>query len=47
MPDRARKNQIKDQIVLIPCNTWERLKENNGVIHGERRAEIPCITWIK
>jgi hypothetical protein len=45
MPDRVRKNLIKDEIVLIPCNTWERGKGSNGVIHGERKRGVPCIIW--
>uniref|UniRef100_A0A0C1QLY1 Uncharacterized protein n=1 Tax=Tolypothrix bouteillei VB521301 TaxID=1479485 RepID=A0A0C1QLY1_9CYAN len=44
-PDRVRKNAIKNEIVLIPCNTWKRRKESNGVMHGERNRGVPCITW--
>jgi len=45
MPDRERKNLIKDEIVSMPCNTRERMGERDGVIHGERKQEFPCITW--
>jgi hypothetical protein len=44
MPDRVRKNLIKDEIMPIPCNTRERMKESDGVIHGKRNRGFPCIT---
>ncbi len=45
MPDRVRKNLIKDEIVPTPCNTWKRSQESDGVIHGKRKGGFPCITW--
>ncbi len=34
------KNHYLDLIVLIPCNTWERLKEINGVLHWQEKIQV-------
>ena len=30
------KTGVEDLIVRMPCNTWVKLEESNGVIHGKR-----------
>lgn len=33
-------------MVVTLCNTWVRVRQFNGVIHGERRDQVfLCITW--
>ena len=45
MPDWVRFQCDRGAAKILPCNTWERVIESNGVIHGKPSPENPCITW--